>query len=38
MSLDIDKIILHSLRQGGDGQPHADTRSQLLPADEAVQG
>ena len=38
MSLDIDKIILHSLRQGNDGQPHADTRSQLLPADEAVQG
>ena len=38
MSLDIDKIILHSLRQGGDGQPHADTRSQTLPADEAVQG
>ncbi|WP_042013965.1 nucleoid-associated protein YejK [Aeromonas fluvialis] len=38
MSLDIDKIILHSLRRGGDGQPHADTRSQLLPADEAVQG
>ncbi|MGL4795688.1 MAG: nucleoid-associated protein, partial [Aeromonas jandaei] len=38
MSLDIDKIILHSLRQGGDGQPHADTRSQTLPPDEAVQG
>ncbi|MGL5030513.1 MAG: nucleoid-associated protein YejK [Aeromonas sp.] len=38
MSLDIDQIILHSLRQGGDGQPHADTRSQTLPADEAVQG
>lgn len=38
MSLDIDKIILHSLRAGNDGQPHADTRSQTLPADEAVQG
>ncbi|PJC93565.1 nucleoid-associated protein YejK [Aeromonas lusitana] len=38
MSLDIDKIILHSLRPGNDGQPHADTRSQTLPADEAVQG
>ncbi|WP_421211215.1 nucleoid-associated protein YejK [Aeromonas enteropelogenes] len=38
MSLDIDKIILHSLRQGGDGQPYADTRSQTLPPDEAVQG
>ncbi|EOD54959.1 nucleoid-associated protein YejK [Aeromonas molluscorum] len=38
MSLDIDKIILHSLRSGSDGQPQADTRSQTLTPDEAVQG
>lgn len=38
MSLDIDKIILHSLRHGDDGLPRADTRSQLLPNNEAVQG
>ncbi|MGL5284922.1 MAG: nucleoid-associated protein, partial [Aeromonas sp.] len=38
MSLDIDKIILHSLRQDAEGKPQADTRNQLLAHDEAVQG
>lgn len=38
MSLDIDKIILHSLRLDAEGRPQADTRAQPLVVDDAVQG
>ncbi|ALP42336.1 nucleoid-associated protein YejK [Aeromonas schubertii] len=38
MSLDIDKIILHSLRLDAEGRPRADSHSQLLVVDDAVQG